>query len=121
MSARKRPVATGTPSAASSRTNASISGSACSGRGRRDPARPPAARGVAVERELAHDERGAAGVEQRPVHRAASSSNTRRFATFAASFAAHRRVVVVRHADEHAEARADLADDLAVDRDRALR
>ena len=53
MSARKRPVATGTPSAARPRTNASIERLGLLGPGRRDPTRPAAAHGVAVERELA--------------------------------------------------------------------
>ena len=50
--------------------NASTSGSAMFGRGGGDPRRPAAAGRVAVERELADDERGAAGVEQRTVHHA---------------------------------------------------
>ena len=72
MSARKRPVATGHARAPASSRRERLDQRLgdCSGRGRRDPTRPAAARGVAVERELADDERGAAGVEQRPVHRA---------------------------------------------------
>ena len=80
------------------------------------PARPAAAGGVAVERELADDERGAAGVEQRRFITPSASSKMRRFATLPASLAAISLVSVCVAPDEHAEAGADLAHDLVTDR-----
>src|SRR5271169_1947311 len=57
MSAPKRPVATVAPSSVRASPNAATSGSAA-----------PA--GVGVEGELAHDQRGAARLGERPIHRA---------------------------------------------------
>ena len=105
MSARKRPVATGTPSSASACVNASTSGSATLGRRRRRPARPPATARVAVERELADDERGAAGVEQRAVHHAVVVVEHAQVRDLRRELGRAGLGVVVRHADEHAQAR----------------
>ena len=115
MSARNRPVATGTPSSASACVNVSISGSATLGRGGGRPTRAAAAAGVAVERELAHDERGPAGLEERVVHGAVGSSSTLRFATFAASRLADTSVSSCVTPTSDAKALTDHADDLAVD------
>ena len=70
MSVRKRPVATGTPERGELPHERVDQRLGLLGPSGRDPTRAAATRGVAVERELADDQRGAAGVEQRTIHRA---------------------------------------------------
>ena len=69
MSARNRPVATGTPSCerGDHRVDERLGVLGPCGL---DPARAAALEGVAVERELADDEHAAADVDDRPVHHA---------------------------------------------------
>ena len=95
--------------------NVSISGSATSGAAAADQARAAAAAGVAVERELAHDERGPAGLEERVVHGAVGVVEHPQVRDLRREPACRHLGVLVRHADEHAEALTDHADDLAVD------
>ena len=115
---RNRPVATRrTELDASAATTASTSGSATSGGAAREPRRATALARVAVERELAHDEHLGARVGDRSVHHAVVVGEHPQVDDALGQLARGCVVVVVGDADEHAEARADLADDLAVDGD----
>src|ERR671911_945743 len=79
------------------------------------PRRAPAAPGVAVERELADDEGGAADRAERLVHRPVGVVEDPQGPDLFSQLAARGFGVVVRDADEDAQAVSDLADDVAVD------
>ena len=107
MSAPNRPVATGTPSSAQCLANVSTTvPRLAGGGGTHDPAGGPL--GVAVERELAHDEHRATGSCSDRFILPSASSNARRFATFSASFRLSHLGVLVRHTHEHASPDPDL-------------
>ena len=109
MRAPNTPVATSTPSSRSAAAKRSYSGSACSGRAASEKlGRLPSA-GVGDERELRDDERRAAGVEQRAVELAVVALEDPQARDLAGEPLRGRLVVRRRHAEEHAEARADLA------------
>src|SRR5436190_5580920 len=84
------------------------------GRGGR-PRRAPAAPGVAVERELADDEGGAADRAEWRVHHPVGVVEDAEVPHLLGQLAGDGLGVVVRHADEHAQARADLADNIGTD------
>src|SRR5690606_4258790 len=91
------------------------------GRGCPGEARPQAARSIGRERELRHEQQAAARVTNRQIHasggigeNAVTDQPLREPLGFVCA-------VGLLHADEHEQSRADLADDLALDRDARLR
>ena len=118
MSVRKRPVATVAPSSRRRATTASTSGSACSGRAAasHDGRRPFV--GVAVERELRDHQQRRADVGRRHVHHAVGVVEDPQVPELVGQLGGGAGVVVVGHADEHAQPGADGADDLVAHRHR---
>ena len=78
------------------------------------PRRAPALAGVAVQRELAHDERGTAGVVQTDVHHALGIVEDPQAPHLVGQPPRRCLVVAVGDADQHAQPRPDLADHGAV-------
>ena len=107
MWAPKRPVATGTPSAASSAANAATSALAHLGRGGIGEPGPVAAANVGVERELRDDERLTADVHERAVHAPIGVGEDAQPGHLAGQLRGGVRAVSGARRDEHEEAGAD--------------
>ena len=122
MRAPKRPVSTWTPpSREAPRTNALDERLRCSGRRRIREARPVAPARVREQRELADDERLAADVEERAVEAALVVLEDPQAGDLPGEPLGRFGRVFVPGTDEHEQAAAARADDLAVDRDRGPR
>ena len=106
--APKTPVSTWTPSSRSAAQKRSYSGSATSGRAAPEKRRAVALRGVRDQRELADDERRAAGVEQRAVELAGVVLEDPQPRDLARETLGLLRRVPVRDAEQDEEAGADL-------------
>ena len=85
------------------------------GRRGRGPRRPPTATRVGVERELAHDERGAAGIAERSVHDSVRVVEDAQVPHLVGEPAGGALVVVVRDADEDTQSASDLPDHVVAD------
>ncbi len=120
MSAAKTPSSTRTPEGAERLARLPVEPARLVGRGGVHEARAAALAGVGVERELAHHERRAVGVEEREVHLSRGVLEDAQPGDAVGE--RHRLGVAVALADpeEDQEARADGADRAALDRDRGL-